>query len=587
MIWDRNGNRNPDQYEKDFVVGSSKVKLMLRESQQKFEPVMMWDVSNIDLRVVSTVSDGHQSLFFDAALKAFEDLGANTGEIEQIFGDTYHLLTTNSLERLDILHQIFRLPDDERETGIKSRYMLLQLARRLAEHPFAVRPEHYENSFLHLHLARLSERAFRKNPFQIPIPESCNVLGLTDDYHVLQPGEVFVRASGQTMHGRVYVYRDPIIHIGDIQTATAVDEGQLREYMSRNQHTHQDEVIKALYDMDNVIFFSQQDRPPLPNQLSGGDLDGDRFEIIPDRCRIWQGTNCQPQEPAKYDDDDHAANADKPFDINAVARFIVEYIGNDCFDVLQNNLMCLADQRPTGLNDSDVKGMATWLSRAVDCAKSGVMVNLTRDILQERAFQLRAKPDFLQASNSGRIAYRYFRGEYYESDHLLGRLYRYCKGLRYDTPRIGAVDNTNIRARVERVWVTWFRDERIRNQRDEALTKYLTDLHVNDDAMRRDHVDPDYDWITTFVTEERNQYMKFRDRETVSGNFELDLFLGKKLRDFPERFINNLITKISMRLSGDGYVRFTDKNLDKVERLSTITREALVLLYKRCLFIAW
>jgi hypothetical protein len=180
------------------------------------------------LRIVSTVSDGHSSLFFDAALKAFEDSGADTPRIRSIYRDTYAKLSELTSESLPILQQIFRIPDDKRETGLKARYGLLKLALNLEKS--GIHPEDYQNSFLALYLAKIAERARDKNLFQIPIPGSYFVVGLTDDYQVLEaskpnePCEVFIRAKGRTIKGPVLIYRDPIIHIGDIQEAKAVCE---------------------------------------------------------------------------------------------------------------------------------------------------------------------------------------------------------------------------------------------------------------------------------------------------------------------------------------------------------------------------
>lgn len=586
--------------------------MLVRESQVKF----VCNNRQPQLRVVSTVGDGHESLFFDAALKAFEDMGANTGAIEEIFRKAYRHLTTNSVERLDILHQIFRLPDDERETGVKSRYILLKLATRLAKGPLKVKPGDYSNSFLHLYLARLAEKANWKDLFRIPIPGSCNVLGLTDDYQVLEKDEIFVRTRKQTMpHGLVFVYRDPIIHIGDIQTATAVDEVQLRERMELRARKDKDgcpnrenrDEVNALLGMNNVVFFSQFDSPPLPNRLSGGDLDGDRFEIIPKDCSIWKDALYQTEEPATYDNEGQAAKKKmkernkgmKPFDINEVADFIPQYIRNDCFDVLQDKLMCLADQSPRGLRDDVVKGMGKWLSKAVDYAKSGQKVDLAEDVLGEEKFQTCAKPDFLRAF--GRRSHRHFRGEYYQSPQLLGRLYREFEGQRYDTPDI-AIDNTNIQAGVSKAWQEWFRGELTRN-RDVKLVKYFQHLYVTNEyghnvtdeygnyrieAIRDDLDDePDYLWIQEVVIEEQKQYMELRNRETVSGNFELDLFLGKKLRDFPMRFINKLFQKITGHLCSQELAEFLDTSLVRARCLRKMTRAAILLVYKHCLFIAW
>lgn len=59
--------------------------------------------------------------------------------------------------------------------------------------------------------------------------------------------------------------------------------------------------ITALNSMNNVIFISQKDNPPLPNKLSG-DLYGDRFEVLTKECG-FRG-NHQNSDPDDYTEDE-------------------------------------------------------------------------------------------------------------------------------------------------------------------------------------------------------------------------------------------------------------------------------------------
>lgn len=131
--------------------------------------------------------------------------------------------------------------------------------------------------------------------------------------------------------------------------------------------------MELLLEMDNVIFFSQVDNPPFPNRLSGGDLDGDKFELLTKACGFWgkdyktsafdDYTDLAQRESEDLDPSYSIPELDfgdfnfhgsmtlprqkigrKPFDINEVARFIGDYVRNDCFADLEDLLMCLADQ---------------------------------------------------------------------------------------------------------------------------------------------------------------------------------------------------------------------------------------------------
>ena len=345
------------------------LKMLLRKSQIKYEVRASDEAS---LRIVSAAGSNSTSLFFKGILKAFEDSNAEKGEVLKIYNKAYHSLSRVSLgdgEGLDLLKQIHKVSDGE--SAWTKRYSLLKLALRLKD--ASIVPEQYKNSFLALYLAELAEKARDSDLFKIPIPYSHSVLGLTDDYTVLAENEVYIRSGGNTISGKMLVYRYPIIHIGDIQEAEALEDDVLEKRMSASQEDI--ERYKSLITMDNVIFFSQKDKIPFPIRLAGGDLDGDRFDIITKECPLWgprYGTS------AHYNYLDEGTNTPSAttspigdFDIGELAKFIGQYIKNDCFTELQDLHMCLADERNGGMKHPDVIAMTGLLSRAVDYAKSG------------------------------------------------------------------------------------------------------------------------------------------------------------------------------------------------------------------------
>ena len=281
---------------------------------------------------------------------------------------------------------------------MRPKYGLLALAVRLKQ--FGIFPEQYQNTFLAVYLAKIAESAYKSDLFKIPIPGSYCLLGLTDDYQTLQPNELFIHVQEKMIQGEVLVYRDPIIHIGNIQIAKAVGREVLRNRLEKSG-LHLDDIGSRMYAltiMDNVIFFPQKDRPPLPNRLSGGDLDGDRFEILTKDCGFWT-TNYSTSTPDNYTNDENGSFSQlnhglKNFDISQFIDFITHFIKNHCFENLQDILMCLADQRKGGMKHDDVKVLAKWLSKAVDYAKGGEVVDLTKDVLQDPRFKVLEKPDF-------------------------------------------------------------------------------------------------------------------------------------------------------------------------------------------------
>ena len=92
----------------------------------------------------------------------------------------------------------------------------------------------------------------------------------------------------QLIKGPVLIYRDPIIHIDDIQEAKAIGQDELKDRIGQSDRSDDKDQINALFAMKNVIFFSQKDNPPLTNRLSGGDLDEDRFEVLIKECGFFR-----------------------------------------------------------------------------------------------------------------------------------------------------------------------------------------------------------------------------------------------------------------------------------------------------------
>lgn len=599
--------------------------MILRKSQIK---VVSPDDAALELRIVSSTHGAERSLFFDSALKAFEDSGADTKKIEEIFDRTYEELASASPSGIDHLQHIFRVRDDYDHKAANRRHHLLRLAIELKQQPLTISPEQYSESFLALYLTKLGERVRDTDMFKIPIPGSYNVLGLSDDYGILERTQVIVRAHGRTIHGTVLLYRDPIIHIGDIQIAKALTEEEITAAIKKRVtdlrrafETNTDdrrrarEWIRALLhpDLDNVIFFSKHEQPSLPNQLSGGDLDGDRFEVVTKECGFL-GPKYTTSPPANYADNEldsqtKAGRCSKPFDIDAVASFIGDYIRNDCFDILQERLMCMADQKEGGMKNNDVKKLSPWLSKAVDYAKSGTGVNLESEVLNERDFNIwEEKPDFVRAlrrkafydgvdedNSSGEIPIETFdqphgsEDGYYESPHLLGRIYRNINAKRFRD--VWKCDNFAL----SRALPSSHTVCPARSLRHYHATMTPSTLPSGNKSLQRWSVPveactsstcqrPNYDdSVTRVVLSEMRHYRAYLETRKIEEKTEHELFLDTSNDGFADTFVERLISRIlnDMRsVSSNGQVSnirsLTEKDLEA-------TRE----IYKYCLWRAW
>ena len=272
-----------------------------------------------------------------------------------------------------------------------------------------------------------------KHKARIPVENAHTLYGIVDETGHLQPNEVHVlvddRESAQSLHrtGPVLITRAPALHPGDFQmvNAVAIPPG------SPNNQLH------------NCVIFSQHGIRDIPSMLSGGDLDGDIFNVIFD-ARLFPKKTC---EPADY-------TAVKPADLNRrveitdMSDFFLDFMEQDKLGYICNSHMVIADQKPEGVFSEPCLKLAQMASTAVDFSKTGVSINMA-DFPND--FDRRMRPDFMATAphlvlntrnltideddtemlhhdvfdevddvlNTRTSGYRY-----YESPKILGRLYR-------------------------------------------------------------------------------------------------------------------------------------------------------------------
>ncbi|CAF0923174.1 unnamed protein product [Rotaria sordida] len=243
---------------------------------------------------------------------------------------------------------------------------------------------------------------------RISIKQSWNLLGVIDETRILRYGQVFIQInkndqqieSTEILQGPVIVTRNPCFHPGDIRRLEAVD-------------------IPALHGLMNVIVFPIDGPRPHPEEMSGGDLDGDTFWICNDPQLIFH-TN---EEPFDYHDQAVEAekeaqmNMDKQLTINDICNFFVEYIEADNLGIIANTHMAFADQLIDGCKAEPCLKLARMHSVAVDFAKNGVSApRLTPDLRPKCYPHYMEKIDKLQ----------------YHSKTVLGQLYDQVESYKID-----------------------------------------------------------------------------------------------------------------------------------------------------------
>jgi RNA dependent RNA polymerase len=194
-----------------------------------------------------------------------------------------------------------------------------------------------------------------------------------DETGVLEEGQVFIimdakPGMSKVVTGRnLIVTRSPALHPGDVQLVTAVSVPN----------------DSPLMKLSNCICFSQKGERDLPSQLSGGDLDGDLFNVI------WD-MNARPKRT--YDAADYprqqAIDVGRSVTRDDMTTFFIQFMATDQLGRIATLHKVLADQRPQGTLDIDCLKLANMHSVAVDFSKTGIPVRR----------QLRAEPSIIDDS---------------------------------------------------------------------------------------------------------------------------------------------------------------------------------------------
>ncbi|KAI0967985.1 RNA dependent RNA polymerase-domain-containing protein [Xylaria arbuscula] len=276
----------------------------------------------------------------------------------------------------------------------------------------------------------LREVRLLKHKSRIPVEQGVTLFGVMDEFGLLGDEEVFItfdkmnRRSCPDLHNRlVIVTRSPALHPGDIQIRRAI--------VPPRGH--------PLCSLSNCIVFSQKGNRDLPSQLSGGDLDGDIYNVIWDPVAV---EGCEREfEPADYP---RVAPLDIGRSVRAedMTEFFVKFMATDQLGVIAVKHIILADMHDAGTVHDDCKVLAEMHSTAVDYSKTGIPVNMGRMASLKKT---RYRPDFLAPAPPTNIVDKSEiqfelpilpsadmdedddtgpKHKFYKSEKILGKLYR-------------------------------------------------------------------------------------------------------------------------------------------------------------------
>ncbi|TFB03457.1 RNA-dependent RNA polymerase 1 [Trichoderma ghanense] len=208
-----------------------------------------------------------------------------------------------------------------------------------------------------------------KEKARIPIDKSAFVLGCVDETGTLRGHsiategssekdisklpQIFLQVSDSKTYNKMHVVkglcvvgRNPSLHPGDIRVVEAVD-------------------IPALHHLKDVVVFPSIGDRPVPNMLSGGDLDGDDFFVI------WEPTLLPEiwNHPAMSYSSPSPETLDREVNVDDLRDFFVKYMKNDVLPLIATAHLALGDR--LGPLSKICLHLADLHSQAVDYPKTG------------------------------------------------------------------------------------------------------------------------------------------------------------------------------------------------------------------------
>ncbi|KAL8665874.1 MAG: hypothetical protein Q9168_007610 [Polycauliona sp. 1 TL-2023] len=274
-----------------------------------------------------------------------------------------------------------------------------------------------------LELAVLIQLRNLKYRSRIYVDRGMTVYGIMDETGILKEGQIYCSVqnekSASVLTGPVVITRSPAMHPGDVQCVNAVD-------------VPLDSPLRSVHNC--VVFSSKGDRD-LPSQLSGGDLDGDLYNVIYDDSlmpTMWS-------RPADYETA-NPINIGREVLRSDMTEFFVKFMENDQLGRLATLHQTLADQKPQGVFDPDCILLAEMCSTAVDFSKTGIAVDLTKiprssnvkpdfqapgpRVLIEKSISIEDKDEQDVDEDDIDVVDEAPVTRYYESTKVLGQLYR-------------------------------------------------------------------------------------------------------------------------------------------------------------------
>lgn len=320
-------------------------KLLLRPSMIKFEGSNKTDVE------ICEAAWKPLPLYLNRQfIKILEDMGTE--------GSFFLDLQAREVERLRmIIESPFNASTFLKRQSVGEVIHLPWLINKLSSMKLNFRHDAFLRNVLEMTF--LIELRLLKHKTRIPVEKGWHLHGIMDETGFLKEGQIYCvikdeHGVRQAITGKnLIISRAPALHPGDVQLAEGVMPPQ----------------GSPLRDLHNCIVFSQHGSRDLPSQLSGGDLDGDRYYLIWDKAALPK----RIFKPADYPRVD-PIDIGRPVEKEDMMDFFIKFMETDQLGRIAVVHRILADQKDLGTLDPDCCTLAAMHSTAVDFSKTGIPV---------------------------------------------------------------------------------------------------------------------------------------------------------------------------------------------------------------------
>ena len=207
-----------------------------------------------------------------------------------------------------------------------------------------------------------------KNKARIYIKDSAYVIGIMDEYNILEYGQAFLHIKRKNfdliLNKKCTIAKCPCLHPGDVR---------ILDFKKYEEGVEETEKYKIFEKYENVLIFPSKGKRPHPNECSGSDLDGDNYFVFYDHDLILDEKYVS--EPMNYTFNLNPKKKDNIL-IKDVIEYFAEYTNLNNLGIIGDAHLALCDKDPKHAKGEIPIKVAHKFSRAVDAPKTGDEVTL-------------------------------------------------------------------------------------------------------------------------------------------------------------------------------------------------------------------